>query len=160
MEHEEMVDMTTINDTAEQLRELANLHRRRELIEETIEQRILTLWRAGGWSLQELGAAIGKRASQVSRIIARLEERSVSLADARRTITAMELVRRAQRGEIDHGEFVALLKNWRYDPKYTVHDESDDWEIADNSFDAVYHAYVGLDLLTAEEYEEIQKAGT
>lgn len=95
--------MKTITDTAAQLRELANLHRRRELIEETIEQRILTLWRAGGWSLQELGAAIGKRASQVSRIIARLEEQSVSLADARRTITAMELVRRAQRGDRPRG---------------------------------------------------------
>ena len=69
----------------------------------------------------------------------------------------MALVRQAQRGDIDHEEFVALLKNWQYEPKHKSRGESDDWEIVDNSFDAIYHAYVGLDLLSDEEYEEVER---
>lgn len=31
--------------------------------------------------------------------------------------TAMDIVRRAQRGEIDHDELVRILKTWRYEPQ-------------------------------------------
>ena len=30
--------------------------------------------------------------------------------------TAMDIVRRAQRGEIDHDELVRILKTWHYEP--------------------------------------------
>lgn len=146
-----------ITDSDAKLRELANLHYRHELMKETLEQRIFALWQAGGFSLEVLGAAIGKSASQTSRILARLEESDRTPRGAQVVMTAMELVRQAQRGVIDHDDLVALLKNWRYDATYTTRDESDDWEVVDNSFDAVYHAYVGLDLLTDKEYEEIER---
>lgn len=148
--------MTTITDTDSELRELARLHDRHQLIAKTIEERIFALWRGGGISLEELGAAIGKSASQMSRILKRLE-RNLTAPAARPAITAMALVRQAQRGDIDHEEFVALLKNWQYEPKHKSRGESDDWEIVDNSFDAIYHAYVGLDLLSDEEYEEVER---
>ncbi|MBW9093080.1 hypothetical protein JNB62_05245 [Microbacterium jejuense] len=72
--------------------------------------------------------------------------------------TAMELVRQAQRGEISHEQFVEALKHWNYDPQYKTQSEADDGEVVNNSFDAVYHAYVGLDLLSDEEYDEIERA--
>lgn len=91
--------MTTITDTDSELRELARLHDRHQLIAKTIEERIFALWRGGGISLEELGAAIGKSASQMSRILKRLE-RNLTAQAARPAITAMALVRQAQRGDI------------------------------------------------------------
>lgn len=153
--------MTTTTDTAAELRELANLNLRHELIEKAINERLVALRFGKGVQLQELGAALGKSESQMSRILKALEKSKGDLAattDKPAAATAMELVRQAQRGEIPHEEFVELLKHWNYDPQYKTQGEADDWEVVDNSFDAVYHAYVGLDLLSDEEYEEIESA--
>jgi len=152
--------MTTTTDTAAELRELANLNLRHELIEKAINERLVALRFGKGVQLQELGAALGKSESQMSRILKALEKTKgvVVTADKPVAATAMELVRQAQRGEISHEEFVELLKHWNYDPQYKTQGEADDWEVVDNSFDAVYHAYVGLDLLSDEEYEEIESA--
>jgi hypothetical protein len=152
--------MTTTTDTAAELRELANLNLRHELIEKAIEERLVALRFGKGVQLQELGAALGKSESQMSRILKALEKSKgvVVTTDKPVAATAMELVRQAQRGEISHEEFVELLKQWNYDPQYKTQGEADDWEVVDNSFDAVYHAYVGLDLLSDEEYEEIERA--
>jgi len=152
--------MTTTTDTAAELRELANLNLRHELIEKAINERLVALRFGKGVQLQELGAALGKSESQMSRILKALERTKgvVVTADKPVAATAMELVRQAQRGEISHEEFVELLKHWNYDPQYKTQGEADDWEVVDNSFDAVYHAYVGLDLLSDEEYEEIESA--
>jgi hypothetical protein len=152
--------MTTTTDTAAELRELANLNLRHELIEKAINERLVALRFGKGVQLQDLGAALGKSESQMSRILKALEKTKgvVVTADKPVAATAMELVRQAQRGEISHEEFVELLKHWNYDPQYKTQGEADDWEVVDNSFDAVYHAYVGLDLLSDEEYEEIESA--
>lgn len=154
--------MTTINntDTDAELRELANLHQRQELIEKAIADRLIALRFGKGVQLQELGAALGKSESQMSRILKALERSTDVNVVASKAVaaTAMELVRQAQRGEIPHEEFVELLKHWNYDPEYKTKSEADDWEIVDNSFEAVYHAYIGLDLLSDEEYEEIERA--
>lgn len=150
--------MTTTTDTAAELRELANLQRRHDLLEKTINERLLTLRFNKGVQLQELGAALGKSESQMSRILKALEKSKGTAAAKPAAATAMELVRQAQRGEISHEEFVEALKHWNYDPQYKTQGEADDWEIVDNSFDAVLHAYVGLDLLSDEEYEEIERA--
>ncbi|MEV8135248.1 MULTISPECIES: hypothetical protein [Microbacterium] len=150
--------MTTTTDTAAELRELANLQRRHDLLEKTINERLLTLRFNKGVQLQELGAALGKSESQMSRILKALEKSKGTAAAKPAAATAMELVRQAQRGEISHEEFVEALKHWNYDPQYKTQGEADDWEVVDNSFDAVLHAYVGLDLLSDEEYEEIERA--
>ena len=152
--------MTTTTDTAAELRELANLNLRHELIEKAINERLVALRFGKGVQLQEHGAALGKSESQMSRILKALEKTKgvVVTADKPVAATAMELVRQAQRGEISHEEFIELLKHWNYDPQYKTQGEADDWEVVDNSFDAVYHAYVGLDLLSDEEYEEIESA--
>ena len=152
--------MTTTTNTAAELRELANLNLRHELIEKAINERLVALRFGKGVQLQELGAALGKSESQMSRILKALEKTKgvVVTADKPVAATAMELVRQAQRGEISHEEFIELLKHWNYDPQYKTQGEADDWEVVDNSFDAVYHAYVGLDLLSDEEYEEIESA--
>ena len=152
--------MTTTTDTAAELRELAKLNLRHELIEKAINERLVALRFGKGVQLQELGAALGKSESQMSRILKALEKTKgvVVTADKPVAATAMELVRQAQRGEISHEEFIELLKHWNYDPQYKTQGEADDWEVVDNSFDAVYHAYVGLDLLSDEEYEEIESA--
>ena len=152
--------MTTTTDTAAELRELANLNLRHELIEKAINERLVALRFGKGVQLQELGAALGKSESQMSRILKALEKSKGVAATTDKPVaaTAMELVRQAQRGEISHEEFVELLKHWNYDPQYKTQGEADDWEVVDDSFDAVYHAYVGLDLLSDEEYEEIERA--
>lgn len=72
-------------------------------------------------------------------------------------ISAMELVRRALRGEIGHDELVTKLKGWKYDPQYRTKGEADDWESVDNSFDAVEFAYVS-DLITDADYDAIVDA--
>ncbi|MDT0188645.1 hypothetical protein Q9S36_51535 [Microbacterium sp. ARD31] len=69
--------------------------------------------------------------------------------------TAMDIVRRAQRGEIDHDELVRILKTWRYEPQYKTTGLEDDWQMVPNSFDAVEFAYMSLDLLTEEDYTAI-----
>ncbi len=67
----------------------------------------------------------------------------------------MDIVRRAQRGEIDHDELVRILKTWRYEPQYKTTGLEDDWQMVPNSFDAVEFAYMSLDLLTEGDYTAI-----
>jgi hypothetical protein len=72
--------------------------------------------------------------------------------------TAMDIVRRAERGEIDRDELVRVLKAWRYEPQYTTTGLDDDWRIVDNSFDAVEFAYMSLGLITDDDYAAIVEA--
>ena len=72
--------------------------------------------------------------------------------------TAMDVVRRGQRGEIDHDELVRILKTWPYEPQYRTTGLADDWEIVDNSFDAVELAHISLNLLTEADYAAIASA--
>lgn len=72
-------------------------------------------------------------------------------------MTAMELVRLALRGEIDHDELVEKLKGWSYEPQYKVKGEWDDWQSIDNSFDAVELAYVS-ELISDADYDAIVDA--
>lgn len=69
--------------------------------------------------------------------------------------TAMDIVRRAAGGEIDHDELVRILKSWHYEPQYKTTGLADDWESVPNSFDAVEYAYISLDLLTNEDHAAI-----
>lgn len=68
--------------------------------------------------------------------------------------TAMDLVRRRRRGEIDHEIFVTALKQWSFRPQYRVTSLTDDWEFVEDSLDTVLYAY-SLDLLSEAEYEAI-----
>lgn len=69
--------------------------------------------------------------------------------------TAMELVRRAHRGELSHEQLVAALETWPFQPQYRTKGESDDWEFVEDSLDAVVYAYIELDLLSEDEYNLI-----
>jgi len=70
---------------------------------------------------------------------------------------AMDVVRRAAGGEIDHDELVRILKTWHYEPQYKTTGLADDWESVPNSFDAVEFAYIS-NLLTDEDYAAIVEA--
>lgn len=72
--------------------------------------------------------------------------------------TAMDIVRRAAEGDIDHDELVRILKTWHYEPQYKTTGLADDWQTVPNSFDAVEFAYIALDLLSDEEYAVIVSA--
>lgn len=72
--------------------------------------------------------------------------------------TAMDIVRRADRGEIDHDELVRILKTWAFEPQYRTKGLGDDWRIVPNSFDAVEFAYGSLCLLSDEDYTAIAAA--
>lgn len=66
--------------------------------------------------------------------------------------TAMDVVMRA---EIDHDELVRVLKAWHYEPQYKTTGLADDWQIVENSFDAVEFAYMSLKLISADDYAAI-----
>lgn len=72
--------------------------------------------------------------------------------------TAMDVVRRAERGEMDHDELVRVLKTWHYEPQYKTSGLGDDWQIVENSFDAVEFAYMSLNLISADDYAAIAEA--
>lgn len=74
---------------------------------------------------------------------------------ADKPLTAMEIVRQAQRNEIDHETLVATLQGWPFRPQYRTVSEIDDWEVVEDSLDAVLHAYIALDLLSEAEYDTI-----
>lgn len=147
-----------ISDKEAELRELSMLHHRLAATRAELDQRLFVL-NQDGFALKELAAVIGLSVSQVSRVIGRVREQTGDspAADAP-AATAMELVRRAQRGEIAHDRFVSLLKGWAYEPQYRTTSEADDWELVDNSFDAVEFAYMALDLIDDDEYAEIVSA--
>lgn len=56
--------------------------------------------------------------------------------------TAMDIVRRAQRGEMSRAELADALIGWRYEAPCKTTGLADDWEVRPNSFNAVYHAFV------------------
>lgn len=64
----------------------------------------------------------------------------------------MDVVMRA---EIDHDELVRVLKTWHYEPQYKTTGLADDWQIVENSFDAVEFAYMSLKLISADDYAAI-----
>lgn len=70
--------------------------------------------------------------------------------------TAMDIVQRAQRGEISRAELVGALLGWDFEPRYRTRGLADDWELRANSFDAVYHAYM-TDLIDEQTYERIRE---
>lgn len=47
--------------------------------------------------------------------------------------TAMDIVRRAAEGAIDHDELVRILKTWHYEPHYKTTGLADDWQTVPNS---------------------------
>lgn len=141
--------MALIDKDAE-LRDLAALHRRAQASQDAVRRRLAQLRRDGA-QLKDLAAAVGLSESQVSRLAA--AGRGEGRAE-----TAMDVVRRAQRGQIDHDALVSLLAGWDYAPQHASQDAADDWEFEDNSFDAVEYAYTALDLLSDQEYEQIVAA--
>lgn len=70
--------------------------------------------------------------------------------------TAMDLVRRAQRGELDHEDLVAALMDWPFQPQYQTTGLADDWEFVEDSLDAVLFAF-SLDMLSEEEFGAISR---
>ncbi|MCC4908455.1 hypothetical protein [Microbacterium sp. cx-59] len=70
--------------------------------------------------------------------------------------TAMDIVRRAQRGEISKAELVSALLDWEFEPSYRTRGLADDWETRTNSFDAVVHAYT-IGLIDEETYGRITR---
>jgi hypothetical protein len=68
----------------------------------------------------------------------------------------MDLVRRAQRGELDHERLVAALMNWPFQPQYRTTGLADDWEFVEDSLDAVLFAF-SLDMLSEEEFGAISR---
>lgn len=69
--------------------------------------------------------------------------------------TAMDIVQRAQRGEMSADELVDALLRWEFEPRYRTRGLADDWELRPNSFDAIHHAYV-TDLIDEQAYELIR----
>lgn len=70
--------------------------------------------------------------------------------------TAMDLVRRAEHGELDHKQLVAALMTWQFQPQYRPSGLADDWEFVEDSLDAVLYAFE-LDLLSEREYGAIAR---
>lgn len=68
--------------------------------------------------------------------------------------TAMDIVHRAERGEISKAELADALIRWQYEPQYKTTGLADDWEHRPNSFDAVYYAFV-FDLIDERTYDLI-----
>ncbi|WP_447946454.1 hypothetical protein [Microbacterium lacticum] len=69
--------------------------------------------------------------------------------------TAIDIVRRAAEGAIDHDELVRILKTWHYELQCKTTGLAGDWQTVPNSFNAVGFAYKSLELLTDEDYAEI-----
>ena len=137
-------------DTKRELKELSALQARIPETEAEVRRRVWKLRRLGV-SLRDLSKAVGLSESQVSRLA-----NKPKLPDTGRpALTAMELVRLAQRGGIDHASFIDWLKKWPYEPMYKTAGLADDVaEFRDNSWDAVEAAYF-RDVISDEEYEQI-----
>lgn len=145
----------TINKEHELL-ELQWLQKRKSLSERDLSARLLTL-NGSGIPQEELAAAIGKSQPQVSRMIREAQKARGVDEVPKIAATAMELVRRAERGEIEHDRLVELLKSWDYEPSDTTRDLLDIRIEVANSLDAVD---VALDngLITEDEYYDIMDA--
>ncbi|MDQ1176689.1 hypothetical protein [Microbacterium sp. SORGH_AS_0421] len=66
--------------------------------------------------------------------------------------TAMEVVRAAERGILSREQLVRILGSWDYEPQHRSIGLADDWELRDNSFDAVVHAFTSS-LIDGGDYE-------
>jgi len=65
--------------------------------------------------------------------------------------TAMGLVRMAYDGEIDHDTLIYWLTRWHDEPQYQVTHPADDWQVRENSADAIFLAYDAKLIDKAEE---------
>jgi hypothetical protein len=139
----------TVVDMRSELRELTVLQQRVAETQVEVRRRLYKLRQAGA-PLKALSEATSLSEAQVSRLARQSELPETGLP----ALTASELVRRAQRGEIGHDDLVEWLMVWPFDPSYVTKGLADDWEWRDNSFDAVGEAYMG-DLISDEEYERI-----
>lgn len=66
--------------------------------------------------------------------------------------TAMDVVRAAASGILSREQLVRILGSWDYEPQYRSIGLADDWELRDNSFDAVVHAFTSS-LIDQGDYE-------
>lgn len=140
----------------QELRDLELLQERRSLSDRDLSTRLLTM-NQNGFSQVELAQTIHMSQPQVSRMIRHAEKLMAAGATPKVAATAMELVRRAERGEIEHDRLVELLKDWDYEPSDTATDLLDIRVEVANSLDAVD---VALDngLITVDEYYDIMDA--
>lgn len=143
--------MKTI-DKENELVELRRLQKRKSLSERVLSDRLRELYDSG-ISQGDLAGAIGKSQPQVSRMIREAQDAHGGM-DPQQAATAMELVRRAERGEVDHARLVDLLKSWDYEPSDRPESILDDIITVDNSLDAV-DAAIDFGLITEDEYYEI-----
>jgi len=141
---------------AEALVDLQWLQKRKALSEHDLSVRLLTL-NLSGISQTELAKTIHISQPQVSRMIRDAQTYITWPETPKVAATAMELVRRAERGEIEHDQLVELLKGWEYEPSDKAQDLLDIRVEVANSLDAVD---VALDngLITEDEYYDIMDA--
>ncbi len=66
----------------------------------------------------------------------------------------MDVVRAAASGILSREQLVRILGSWDYEPHYRTVGLADDWELRDNSFDAVVHAFTSA-LIDEKDYEFI-----
>lgn len=128
--------------------ELEKLLSRQKVTDLHLRQRVTQL-SAQGIPQEVLAAALGKSQATVSRMVHQTRDAEME------PHTAMELVRRAARGEVSHEELIEKLKTWDYDPPFRTDGLSTDWGQNDNSVDAIDIAFYGHGLLSEEEYFEI-----
>lgn len=144
-----------------ELEELARLSQRSEIAEHQVAIRTFWMNKRMGVNQAELAVRLGRSQSSVSRMLkdiaktpeaARILERETAPV-----ATAMELVRRAGRGEIDHEDLIRQLRDWEFDTPSVTHSLLDEWQLDDNSTRAILTAYLD-DLITENEYEELAAA--
>lgn len=153
--------MTKTIDKTQELGELERLIQRKELTDKQVGLRLLWMSKVANVPQDELALVVHKSQSQVSRMLrsaAQAPEAAKIIASGTApAATAMELIRRAGRGEIARDELVRLLKGWEFDPQVVTHSLLDEWNLVDNSVDAIVAAY-DEDLITEDEYEELVAA--
>lgn len=139
----------TIVDMNQELSELTALQKRATDTQREVRRRIQKLRKAGA-PLKALSEAVNLSEAQVSRLT-----NQPALADTGLpALTAMELVRRAQQGEISHDDLVEWLMVWPYEPQYKTEGLADTGEFRDNSYDSVEAAYF-RDVITDEDLQKI-----
>lgn len=69
----------------------------------------------------------------------------------------MDVVLAASQGKVDHDRLVALLSSWEYEPQFVTRSQVDEWQLVDNSIDAIFAAY-DSGPISDDEYELITSA--
>lgn len=148
-------------DTERELEELARLSHRSEVMERQIALRALWMNKYLKINQHDLAVKLGWSQPSVSRMlrdIAKTDEAAKILqSETAPVATAMELIRRAGRGEIDHDDLVRRLKEWEFDAPSVTHSLLDEWELDENSTSTLLTAYLDH-LITEDEYEELAAA--